>query len=122
MIKDMCPGCGRHCYLDAVGCPRGEDYAKTGIMPPRVKRSEGHAGGKRPSEKKMQYLALDCEGKLIWNIREMAGMIPEHWEDGKLFDCLWDEDREALRMLLEKVKHDWNHRSDAAKGEHHEKM
>ena len=29
----QCPICERHCDLDSPGCPRGEAYARTGVMP-----------------------------------------------------------------------------------------
>lgn len=37
--KNICPCCGKGCDLSAPRCPRGEEYARTGVISPR---SEGH--------------------------------------------------------------------------------
>ena len=109
MLNHLCPGCGKHCYLDEAGCERGIEYASTGIMPPRKPRPEG-AHGKRHSEQKMKYLAVSQEDKLIWNIKAMGAELAQQESCGA-FDCLREEDRVALLMLLEKVKHDWRRRA-----------
>ncbi|MBQ7795936.1 MAG: hypothetical protein IJ374_05185 [Lachnospiraceae bacterium] len=117
MLNHLCPGCGHHCYLDEPHCARGAEFAKTGVLPPRVKKPDGAHGGKKPSEKKRMYLALEPDSKLAWNIREMGQKISE-WEAAaqsgevcpthcEMFEGLREEDRKALLMLLEKVKHNW---------------
>lgn len=112
MLKHLCPCCGRHCYLDEPQCERGVEYKETGAIPPRKPRPHGNGEGKKPSEKKMQYLSLDREGKLVWNLREMGNTISslEETDGGELFACLREDDRSDLLMLLEKVKHDWRHK------------
>ena len=67
---------------------------------------------KKPSEKKMQYLALDRDGRLLWNLREMGDTIRalEEAGEGDLLSSLRDEDRADLLMLLEKLKHGWLHK------------
>lgn len=112
MLKHLCPCCGRHCYLDELQCERGVEYKETGVIPPRKPRPHGNGEGKKPSERKMQYLALDREGKLIWNLREMGNMIDslENADGNELFACLREEDRADLLILLEKIKHDLYHR------------
>ena len=62
MLNHLCPGCGKHCYLDEAKCERGIEHASTEIMPPRKPRPEG-AHGKRHSEQKMKYLAMSQEDK-----------------------------------------------------------
>lgn len=42
MAELTCPGCGRGCSLDAPHCPRGEEYARTGVLP---ERPHGHEHG-----------------------------------------------------------------------------
>lgn len=113
MIKHLCPCCGRHCYLDEVQCERGAEYRETGVIPPRKPRPEGNSEGKRTSEKKMQYLALDRDGKLMWNLREMGDTIRVLEAAGEcdLLFSLRDEDRADLLMLLEKLKHSWHHKN-----------
>ena len=39
MEEKVCPCCGKHCDLSAPSCPRGEEYARTGVIP------EGHGHG-----------------------------------------------------------------------------
>lgn len=112
MLKHLCPCCGRHCYLDEVQCERGAEYKETGVIPPRKPRPDGNGERKKPSEKKMQYLALDRDGKLLWNLREMGSTLSENENPNtdELFGCLRDEDRADLLMLLEKLKHSWHHK------------
>lgn len=102
MLKDLCPGCPHHCYLDEPHCERGAVFAATGTLPPRKPRPDGGQGHKPPNERKVQYRALDQQGKLIWSIRELNDMLKDE-EDG-LFSCLREDDRAALLMLLEKVR------------------
>ena len=111
MSKHLCPCCGRHCYLDEVQCERGAEYKETGIIPPRKPRPDGNGERKKPSEKKMQYLALDRDGRILWNLREMGETTRALEEIGEcdLLTCLRDEDRTDLLMLLEKLKHSWHH-------------
>lgn len=112
MLTHLCPCCGRHCYLDEVQCERGAEYRETGVIPPRRPRPDGGGERKRPSEKKMQYLALDREGRLVWKLREIGAAIEalENPDASKLFGCLRDEDRADLLMLLEKLGHSWHRR------------
>lgn len=100
MLNEMCPGCAHHCYLDAAHCERGKAYAATGVLPPR--RPHPERGDRKPNARKMQYFALDQQGKLIWSIRELADMLSSAGEG--LFACLKEEDRASLLMLLEKVR------------------
>lgn len=39
--KNICPCCGKGCDLSAPRCPRGEEYLRTGVIPPRGER-KGH--------------------------------------------------------------------------------
>ena len=109
MIKDLCPGCGKHCYLNEARCERGMEYAKTGVMPPRRPRPDG-GHGKKHSEEKMKYLALDTEAKIVWNIRELADAACDT-DTPALTEGLWEEDRAVLLMLLEKVKFEHKQRN-----------
>ena len=88
-----CPGCGRHCELTAPHCPRGEEYARTGVLPERGEGHEHHEhgegrgrhehdgghgcrgprglgpGGPLPGSE--EYAALDTDGKLAAVLREV---------------------------------------------------
>ena len=109
MIKDLCPGCGKHCYLNEARCERGIEYANTGIMPPRRPRPDG-GHGKKHSEEKMKYLALDTEAKIAWNIRELAE-VAYNADAPALTEGLREEDCAVLLMLLEKVKFEHKRRN-----------
>lgn len=39
-----CPCCGRHCPMDDLHCGRGQEYARTGVIPPRDPNRE-HGNG-----------------------------------------------------------------------------
>lgn len=108
MLKDICPGCPHHCYLDEAHCERGVEYAATGVLPPRKPRPAGEHSDRRPNERKMMYRALDQTGKLLWSIRELAELLnaPSDAEQpgSELFSCLREDDRAALLTLLEKVR------------------
>lgn len=108
MLKDLCPGCPHHCYLDEPRCERGAVYAATGQLPPRKPRPAGEQGHKPPNERKAQYRALDQPGKLIWSIRELNEMLDADETD--FFSCLREDDRAALLMLLEKVRLSHRHK------------
>ena len=109
MIKDLCPGCGKHCYLNEARCERGAEYATTGVMPPRRPRTDGEHG-KNHSEEKMKYLALDTEGRIAWNIRELADAVCNA-DASAMMEGLREEDRAVLLMLLEKVKFEYKRRN-----------
>ena len=110
MIKDLCPGCGKHCYLDEPRCERGRIYAETGELPPRRPKQNGDRAG-RHSEQKQKYLAMNKDEKMAWNLQEMGAEVEKMESLEGLFDCLREDDRAALLMLLEKVKHDWKMRA-----------
>lgn len=111
MSNHLCPCCGRHCYLDEVQCERGAEYKETGVIPPRKPRPDGNGERKKPSEKKMQYLALDREGKLAQNLRELGEKVAVAENASDIFDVLRDEDRNDLLLLLEKLKHGLHHKA-----------
>ena len=109
MIKDLCHGCGKHCYLNEARCERGIEYANTGVLPPRRPRPDGEHG-KKHSEEKMKYLALDTEGRIAWNIRELADAVCNA-DASAMMEGLREEDRAVLLMLLEKVKFEYKRRN-----------
>ena len=110
MLKHLCPCCGRHCYLDEVQCERGKEYNETGVIPPRRPKPDGEK--RKMPEKKMQYLALGCEGRLVWSLRELGEKAVELGDNAsaELFACLRDEDRADLLLLLEKMRHSLHHK------------
>lgn len=81
MLNQLCPCCGRHCYLDEPGCARGAEYAKTGVIPPR-KHKHGERGGdaKKTPAHKRRYHTLDSKNKLIWNMRDIGHTLRTGFE------------------------------------------
>lgn len=47
--ENQCPCCGKHCDLSAPKCERGEEYLRTGVIPPR-KPKEGRGEDTHPAE------------------------------------------------------------------------
>jgi len=45
MENKICPCCGRHCSLDNPHCERGEQYARTGVIPERDTTGENDGAG-----------------------------------------------------------------------------
>ena len=107
-----CPCCGRHCDLSAPHCGRGEEYARTGVIPQghgqqdheHMPRERGERGEKHfdrePHERESHgkkghhprggkrilesehYKELSTEEKLMALLRELGG-IGRHGFDGR---------------------------------------
>lgn len=75
MLKHLCPCCGRHCYLSAPQCERGNSYVRTGIIPTRTHGEGGTPGKEKGAASKRRYHTLDQDNKLIWNLRDMGHTI-----------------------------------------------
>lgn len=109
--KTVCPGCGRHCDLSMPSCERGEEYARTGVMPERA--GAGGHGGRGPHghpphgdiTKALRYKADSTEGKLMAMLG-VLGHIGHHMGDEmaqEMFSMLTPDERETLLSLLERV-------------------
>lgn len=118
MVNKLCPCCGRRCYMDELKCERGREYAATGVIPPRKPRPDGHGHHGAPSDKpspRQLYMKLDREEKLVANIKDMAAIIDRLAgadrapTAAEMFSTIREEDRQAMLMFLEKIKHSWNH-------------
>ena len=73
--KTICPGCGRGCEVSDPGCPRGEEYARTGVLPEREGRGEHGFHGRRKHRNLVdspQYAELDSDGKLFAMLLELG--------------------------------------------------
>ncbi|MBR1496723.1 MAG: winged helix-turn-helix transcriptional regulator [Oscillospiraceae bacterium] len=76
--KTICPGCGRGCAVSEPGCPRGEEYARTGVL----SEGDGHRGHGQHGEHRHrrrrslvespQYAELDSDGKLFTMLMELG--------------------------------------------------
>ncbi len=82
--RGECPGCGRHCDLEAPHCPRGEAYARTGELPPQREHGEPgprphgpHGGHRHPPEE-----ADDTAGQLLGEFRALEHLLRGH-RDGR---------------------------------------
>lgn len=89
------------------------EYASTGVMPSHRHRPDG-GYGKKHSGEKTEYMALDTEDRIEWNIRELADAV-SNAEVYELTEDLREEDRAVLLMLLEKVKFGYKRRCSWAK-------
>ena len=76
-----CPGCRRHCELTNPGCPRGEEYARTGVLPERgPDEHHGHHGPHGPHRRgprgklteSPRYAQETTAGKLEALLRELG--------------------------------------------------
>ena len=110
MIEHLCPCCGRHCYLDEPQCERGVIYKETGEIPPRKPKAGANGETRKLPEKKLKYLALNRDEKIIWNIQEIGMNAVEIETSIELLDCLRENDRATLLLLLEKVAHGLHHK------------
>ena len=106
MLNHLCPCCGRHCYLDELQCERGVIYKETGEIPPRKPKIGANGEVRKPPEKKLKYLALSRDEKILWNVKE----ISENGNSLELLDCLREDDCASLLILLEKIGHGLHHR------------
>lgn len=109
MLKHLCPCCGRHCYLDEPQCERGIIYRETGEVPPRKPKVGANGEIRKTPEKKLKYLSLSRDEKILWNLQELGNNIAGD-ESLFLLDCLREDDRAALLMLLEKIGHGLHHK------------
>lgn len=112
--KNVCPGCGRHCDLTMPSCERGEEYARTGVMP---ERKAGEHGGHGPHghpphgdiRQEPLYKADSTEGKLMAMLG-LLGHIAHHIggeRAAEAFSALEAPEREELLSLLEKTYASW---------------
>lgn len=105
-----CPCCGRHCDLSAPHCQRGEEYARTGVIPEghshqgphRDHGEKGHHGefhGQQVPEedtrKKDRYAQQDLDSKILWNLRDLGHAL-RHQAEGK-------GSQKRILMLLEEL-------------------
>lgn len=79
--NNYCPCCGRHCDLSDPHCGRGEEYARTGVIPERG-NEHSHEHDHKHEHKHMpksrraaNYNNLDSDNKLIMNLRDLGHMI-----------------------------------------------
>ncbi|MGN1250204.1 MAG: MarR family winged helix-turn-helix transcriptional regulator [Candidatus Spyradocola sp.] len=103
-----CPCCGRHCPMDDLHCGRGQEYARTGVIPPRDPNREHGHGGHRHGEGWLQrYQAQDTQGRLIWNLRDVGHTIRAQSEGkasrGRVLTLLREEKRITQRELTERL-------------------
>lgn len=103
-----CPCCGRHCDLSAPHCQRGEEYARTGVIPEghghedrgehrrhgeqnspegRGRHEEFRGHGKHGPEGRHvpetdRYEQQDIDSKLLWNLRDLGHAL-HHQSEGK---------------------------------------
>lgn len=110
--KNVCPCCGRHCDLSAPSCERGEEYARTGVIPEKKGHGEhgehGERHGKDGHEHHGEYGHLGEYGP--HEHHGCCGERPPHGpgrrkEFGSILDseryAAMDEDNKLMAMLHE---------------------
>ncbi|MGN1097372.1 MAG: MarR family winged helix-turn-helix transcriptional regulator [Clostridia bacterium] len=97
-----CPCCGRNCDLSEPHCGRGEEYARTGVIPQRDPEHEHshehehehehkHGCGKHRNPRHSEsYAAMDADNKLIVNLRDI----------GHTMRCLFEGKGSQKRILI----------------------
>ena len=70
-----CPGCGRHCSLNDLGCERGQEYLRTGKLPERK-----HGSGHHQESRMEEYQRGGIDDKLIMNLRDISHMMRGQYE------------------------------------------
>lgn len=97
-----CPICSRGCYLTSPHCGRGEEFAKTGILPQQErKHSHGH---RLQFEKKEQQLVMKYMHHAV-AVADHGGMTQENASE--MFSVLTEEEVIQLAKLLEKLSDHW---------------
>lgn len=98
-----CPICPRGCDQSAPSCKRGEEYAKTGVIP----QEHGHGSGQSPRlsfEKKEQQLVMKYLHHAT-GAADHGGITQE--QASEMFSVLTDEETIQLAELLEKLSDHW---------------
>ena len=99
----ICPGCPRECDLSAPHCGRGEEYAKTGILPQERERGPGN-GPRLRFEKKEQQLVMKYLHHAV-GAADRGGISQE--QANEMFSVLTEAETVHLAALLEKLSDHW---------------
>lgn len=98
MKEKTCPICPRNCDLTNPHCPRGKQYAKTGIIP------DHHENKRLSFEKKEQQLIM----KYLHHATRVvdSGRLDQAITT-QMFDVLSEEETLELMKLLERLSDYW---------------
>ncbi|MGN0342347.1 MAG: hypothetical protein ACI4DO_06095 [Roseburia sp.] len=103
-----CPICPRGCDLTSPHCGRGEEYARTGILPQQEgEHSHGHGhehGHRLQFEKKEQQLVMKYLHHAV-GVADHGGITQEN--AAEMFSVLTEEETVQLAKLLEKLSDHW---------------
>ena len=113
--ETKCPCCPRGCDLSQPHCPRGEEYAKTGVIP------EGHGHGHGPHghggphgdhhghPARLQFEKPEQQRVMKYLHHAVGaadrGLTQEQARE--MFAVLTPEETETLATLLEKLANHW---------------
>ena len=102
--ETKCPCCPRGCDLSQPGCHRGEEYARTGVIP------EGHGHGHGPHGHPARLQFEKPEQRMVMKylhhaVRADQGLTQE--QTGEMFAVMSEEEIKTLAALLEKLAHHW---------------
>ncbi|MGN0435755.1 MAG: hypothetical protein ACI4D8_03895 [Wujia sp.] len=103
-----CPICPRGCNLTSPHCGRGEEFARTGIVPQQDgKHSHGHVhehGHRLQFEKKEQQLIMKYLHHAV-GVADHGGITQENASE--MFSVLTEKETVQLMKLLEKLTDHW---------------
>ena len=116
--EKKCPCCPKGCDLSRPGCPRGEEYAKTGVIPAEAEGHEhghgphGHGGPHGDHHGHPVRLQFDKpEQQLVMKYLHHAVRAADHGltqeQTGEMFAVLSEEETKTLAALLEKLAGHW---------------
>lgn len=100
-----CLICQRACELSAPHCERGEEYAKTGIIPQEREHGHAHRNTQRLHfEKKEQQLVMKYLHHAT-GAADRGGITQE--QANEMFSVLTEEETVRLAELLERLSDHW---------------
>lgn len=117
-IQENCPCCHKHCPTTAPQCARGEEYAKTGVIPEKEHRKEhnhekhhGKHGGRghhhEPSQAVRPYAEQSMDEKLLTQMRNCGHVLRHHTEgkggQGRILSILESQGPMTQRALVDIV-------------------
>ncbi len=96
-----CPGCGRHCPLNATCCERGERFAAENGVPVPAEEA------RQPRRGRPLYEEMDTDGKLLWTLRSLGRYLHEFHEgrasQERILGLLSKESGVTQRALTERL-------------------
>jgi hypothetical protein len=106
-----CPICPRECDLASPNCGRGEEFARTGVLPKESENRHGHSH-EHGHDHRQRLQFEKKEQKLVMKYLHHAVRAADHGgitqeKAGEMFSVLTDEETVQLASLLQKLSDHW---------------